>query len=186
MRRWAIPSDSRMRRGIERTRVNSGFRYRSDQVLEIIRAPKRVRDLQTVAGDRPFPFRSYGQAGRRLDLDLDLVDGPLVNLVLHVRAGLVGNPTTYEAALILDGTRVRGVGYELVERTVGSRSESRKGGIRTSLIPTSRATMAIGTNCCRTSRRRILTGSFAYLLDCGRFPSREEGSCCEYTCGTTP
>jgi len=97
--------------------VNPSFRYRSEQIGEIVRAQKLLRNQQTVEGGKALPFRSYGQAGRRLDLDLDLADGPLVSMVLHVRAGLVGDPTTYEAALILDGTRVRGVGYELVERT---------------------------------------------------------------------
>jgi hypothetical protein len=97
--------------------MSIAFRYRSEQILDIVRAEKRLRNPQAIAAEAPLPFKAYGTRGRRLDLALDLADGPLLDLALHVRAGIVDAPTTYEAVLILDGQRVRGVGYTLIEQT---------------------------------------------------------------------
>jgi hypothetical protein len=41
--------------------MTTAFRFRSEQILEIIRAEKRLRNPQTVAPDKPLPFNSYGE-----------------------------------------------------------------------------------------------------------------------------
>ncbi|MGD9896239.1 MAG: hypothetical protein AB7T14_04050 [Candidatus Methylacidiphilaceae bacterium] len=86
------------------------FRYRSDQIFEIVQAAKRFRN------GYPKPFSGYGEKGRSLNDYLDLVEGPLINLRLHLRGGRVNDPQTYEAALILDDQRVRGIGYSPTRR----------------------------------------------------------------------
>lgn len=92
------------------------FNYRSEQIQDIVRAYKRLRQPQLITPETPLPFKSRGLNGRQLDLDLDLAGGPLLNLRLHVRAGVVAHPDSYEAALILDGQRVRGVGFNPAEQ----------------------------------------------------------------------
>jgi len=81
------------------------FRYKSFQILEIVKAAKVVREGQSLA------FRSYGEKGKVLDVYLDLKEGALVDLWLRICAGRFDDPTTYEAALILADQRVRGIGY---------------------------------------------------------------------------
>jgi hypothetical protein len=50
--------------------------------------------------------------GKRIDLLLDLVDGPpLVDVRFHVWAPVFDDPDTFEAALILANARVRGIGW---------------------------------------------------------------------------
>ncbi|CAB4243946.1 conserved protein of unknown function [Methylacidimicrobium sp. AP8] len=87
------------------------FRYRSDQIIEIVRAEKVFRHGQT-----ELTFTRYGEKGRRFDADLDLKEGILVDLRLHVRGGVVDEPATYEAALLPAGVRVRGIGYSPTRR----------------------------------------------------------------------
>jgi len=81
------------------------FRYKSFQIEEIVKTPKTVREGQSSS------FRSYGERGKVLDVDLDLKDGALIDLRLRVYAGRFDEPTTYEAALVLADLRVRGIGY---------------------------------------------------------------------------
>lgn len=87
------------------------FRYKSFQIAEIANNPKTIR----VA--RALTFRSYGERGKVLDVDLDVKEGPLLDLRLRVYAGRFDDPTTYEAALILNDQRVRGVGYSATRQT---------------------------------------------------------------------
>lgn len=47
------------------------FRYRSDQIQEIVSAQKRLRNPGVLSNERPLPFKTHGQGGRRLDLDPD-------------------------------------------------------------------------------------------------------------------
>lgn len=81
------------------------FRYKSFQIAEIVKKPKRIREA------RAFTFRSYGERGKVMDVDLDVEEVVLLDLRLRVYAGRFDDPTTYEAALILGDQRVRGVGY---------------------------------------------------------------------------
>ena len=87
------------------------FRYKSFQIAEIVKTPKTVREGQSLN------FRSYGERGKVLDVDLDLQGGALVDLRLRVYAGRFDDPTTYEAALILTDQRVRGIGYSATRLT---------------------------------------------------------------------
>lgn len=86
------------------------FRYKKDQIAEIVRAAKVVRE-----GQSPV-FRDYGEKSKSLDLDLDVKDGALLDLRLHISAGRFDDPATYEAALILADQRVRGIGYSATRR----------------------------------------------------------------------
>lgn len=92
------------------------FRYRSEQIREIVAAEKRLRNPQSIVPDRPLPFKTYGQNGRKIDLDLDMEEGPLLNLRFHVRAGVVNDPMSYVAAIFLDTERIRGVDYARIEQ----------------------------------------------------------------------
>ena len=51
-----------------------------------------------------------------MTVELDLMDGPFVDLKLIVSASDASNPETYSAALILEGARVRGIDYVPVGR----------------------------------------------------------------------
>lgn len=61
-------------------------------------------------------WETEGQNGRKLTLDLDLIDGPLVGLRLIVHCHNHTDPTSYRAALVLEGERIRGVDSSLVAR----------------------------------------------------------------------
>ncbi len=81
------------------------FRYRSHQLQDIVRSAKMVREGQSLA------FKNYKEHGKHLELELDLKDGPLVNLRLTINAGRYDEPETYRAALLLDEQRIRGVDH---------------------------------------------------------------------------
>jgi hypothetical protein len=85
------------------------FQYSSRQILEIVKAVKCVRENQ------PLDFKGSGERGKKLDVNLDLMDGPLVNLRLSITAGRFDDPATYRAALILEDQRIRGVDYSYIE-----------------------------------------------------------------------
>lgn len=87
------------------------FQYTSIQIGEIVRAAKVLRSPDALEGGKPLPFASYGTKGKKLDLILDLADGPLVDLRFHIHAAIFDNPETFEAALILSHERIRGVGW---------------------------------------------------------------------------
>lgn len=86
------------------------FRFPSHRILEVVRAPKCPRSGQRIV------WESEGQAGKRLQLDLDLVDGPLIGIRLLVNSHDSSVPTGYRAALVLEGERVRGVDYSPIAR----------------------------------------------------------------------
>lgn len=87
------------------------FRYKSFQIADIVKAAKAIREGQ------PLTFRGLGEKSKVLDFDLDLKDGPLLDLRLHVSAARFDDTTTYEAALILADQRVRGIGYSATRLT---------------------------------------------------------------------
>lgn len=88
-----------------------GFRYRSFQINEIVKAAKLLRE------GRSLTFKGCGAKSKTLDVDLDLKEGVLVDLRLHITAGRFDEPATYEASLILAEERVRGIGYSPTRRT---------------------------------------------------------------------
>lgn len=88
------------------------FPYTSEQIREIVKAAKRLRRAELLSEGEPIPFETYEGRGRRLMLDVDLTDQPaVVQLRFHVRAPILDNPETYEAALLLAHQRVRGIGW---------------------------------------------------------------------------
>lgn len=88
------------------------FSYTSSQIREIVDASKILRRPDTLEEGKPIPFLNYGERSKRIDLLLDLNDGPaLVDLRFHIHAPVFDNPETFEAALILSSERVRGIGW---------------------------------------------------------------------------
>ena len=88
------------------------FPYTSHQIREIAKAAKVLRRPELLNPGEPIPFDKYGDHGKRIDLMLDLVDGPaLIDLRFHVHAPVFDAPDTFEAALILANERVRGIGW---------------------------------------------------------------------------
>ena len=85
------------------------FRLPSSRISEILAAPKR-----TVSG--PPRFERYGERGRKFEVAVEWVGGSFVNLRVRIAAGVLDEPTTFVAALILDGERIRGIGYTPIER----------------------------------------------------------------------
>jgi hypothetical protein len=88
------------------------FLYRSEQIGDIVNAPKVLRRPELLEKGQPLPFSSYGERGKRIDLWLDLKDSrTLIDLRLHVRAAVFDAPEMFEATLILASERVRGIGW---------------------------------------------------------------------------
>lgn len=85
------------------------FHYRSHQIQEIVKAPKQIRSEK-------LAFQNYGMSGKRVEVDLELVGGPLVNCRLIVTAPRTAEPRTYTAALVLEGERIRGVDFSPVRK----------------------------------------------------------------------
>ncbi len=84
--------------------------YSAAKVHELVQAAK------CPAPDQPITFAAQGEHGRELSLMLDLVDGGLYHLRLIVAAGRSDSTETYEAALLLNNRRIRGVGFSKVAR----------------------------------------------------------------------
>ena len=86
------------------------FRIPSHRLRELIEAKKCLRGTE-------IKWKNEGKTGSSLRLLLDLIDGPFVDFVLYIAAGEIKDPTTYRAALVLDGERVRGVDFCEIERS---------------------------------------------------------------------
>ena len=92
------------------------FAYRAQQIIEIVRWRKVPRLSDFLKPGEPIPFQELGEKGRKIDVLLDLIDGPLVDLRFHVRGPILDNPETYEASLVLSGRRIRGIGWNPMAR----------------------------------------------------------------------
>ncbi len=86
------------------------FRFSSQRVYEIVQAAKCPRF------GHKLNWENEGQTGRKISLDLDLIDGPLVGLRLIINSHSHTDPLCYRAALVLEGERIRGVDYSLIAR----------------------------------------------------------------------
>lgn len=85
------------------------YRYPAFEILRLVKAPKKCT--------RPPPLEKYREIGRQYDFTVYLVEEKHFELIrIKVSAGRLVDPTTYEAAFILDGERVRGIGYNEVAR----------------------------------------------------------------------
>jgi hypothetical protein len=81
------------------------------QIHELVQAPKVVRENSLLA------VAAFGEHGGRFDVNLDLLEGPFVDLRYLGKATDQREVSGYEANLILAGHRVRGVGHNFVGRT---------------------------------------------------------------------
>jgi hypothetical protein len=86
------------------------YSYTRQQIHDFVQAPKVVRE------NTLLEVSKRGEKGAGFDVNLDLVDGPFVDLRYLGKAAEVDQPTSYESALILGGHRVRGVGHNFVGR----------------------------------------------------------------------
>ena len=80
------------------------------QIHELVQASKVVRE------NSRLEVESFGEHGGRFDVNLDLTEGPFVDLRYLGKATDQREPAGYEANLILAGHRVRGVGHNFVGR----------------------------------------------------------------------
>jgi hypothetical protein len=86
------------------------FRFASHQLHDIVKAVKWVRPGQSL------DFEREGTRGMKLRADLELPDGPLMALSLHLSCHDPAQPEGYTAALVLEGQRIRGIDYSHIER----------------------------------------------------------------------
>lgn len=86
------------------------YRFPKHQIDEIVAKEKSLTDGQTVEPER------IGEHGARFHTFLDLVDRGFIDLRFLGKAARLDSPTTYDASLLLDSQRVRGVGFSAVER----------------------------------------------------------------------
>lgn len=86
------------------------YSYPRHRIQELVQAPKVVRENERLATERK------GEDGASFGVNLDLLDGPFVDLRYLGKAANHTQPPTYEASMILGGHRVRGVGHNHVGR----------------------------------------------------------------------
>ncbi len=84
--------------------------YSAAVVHDLVMAPKCLAPGQETV------FVAHGEHGQELQVLLELVDGGLFHLRLIVTASRADAPDTYEAALLLNNRRIRGVGFCKIER----------------------------------------------------------------------
>lgn len=94
--------------------------FSATRVRELVNAPK------CLAAGQKAEFSSQGD-GKELSVLLDLIDGGNYHLRLVVAAGRADIPESYEAALLLNNRRVRGIGYGKIERKKNYRVHIPKG-----------------------------------------------------------
>ena len=72
--------------------------------------PKALGSGQSVAGGKK------GSHGLQFKAEVDLIDGPFLDMVFRGRATNGAEPTTYEGNFFIEQERVRGVGHHYVGR----------------------------------------------------------------------
>lgn len=88
------------------------YPFTTVQIREIVEAPKSLRHPEFLYRGKDFAFDRYGDRGRRIELWLDVSNpASVLDLKLHIRGSVVDDPETFEAALLLAGRRVRGIGW---------------------------------------------------------------------------
>ncbi|MFA6960092.1 MAG: hypothetical protein WC205_04985 [Opitutaceae bacterium] len=86
------------------------YPFTPTHIHELVQAPKVVRE------NSQLELVKNGEHGARFDVNLDLLDGPFIDLRYIGKATDQREPAGYEANLILAGHRVRGVGHNHVGR----------------------------------------------------------------------
>ena len=87
------------------------YRYKPHQIQEILDKPKCLPP-----GDTLELQRAGSGGGRAFETRPQLTDGPFVDLRYLGSAPVLDEPTSYEAAFLIDNQRVRGVGYHELGR----------------------------------------------------------------------
>ena len=93
------------------------YPFPDHRIRELVNAPKCVSE-----GHEVLP-EAKGSHGAQFAAPLDLVDGPFCDLNYRGKAGILTDPTTYDASLLLAARRVRGVGHCAVARNNFRRKE---------------------------------------------------------------
>jgi hypothetical protein len=78
-----------------------------------------VKAAKCPAPGQKVEFTSQGEHGKELSLVLELIDGAPHLLRLVVTAARAVSPETYEAALLLNNRRIRGLGFSKVASEKG-------------------------------------------------------------------
>lgn len=86
------------------------YSYSEFQIEEIVQAEKYPRDWSNLE------FERVGEHSRQAERILELEDGRFANLRFIVKAGRLNLVSTYEAALVLESQRIRGVGFAEIEK----------------------------------------------------------------------
>jgi hypothetical protein len=88
----------------------STYLHSSQQILAMAKAQKILADGE------PATWKSDGGRGRILDANLVAPEAPLASLRLVAKSFDPEKVESYEAALILDGYRIRGIGHNAIRR----------------------------------------------------------------------
>jgi hypothetical protein len=88
------------------------YPYKLHQIEEILRMEKCLPPGDTLELEK---MRNDGM-GRHFDSRPQLVDGPFVDMRYLGKAPELDNPDTYDASFLLANQRVRGVGYNPIDR----------------------------------------------------------------------
>jgi hypothetical protein len=87
------------------------FRYPSARIHEIVSEAKAIRDGQNV-----YPPKKKGSDGLSFRVDLDLLEGPFLDLEFYGKAGVKDIVTSYDSTLMLEKERIRGIGHNATGR----------------------------------------------------------------------
>lgn len=86
------------------------YPHPSHRLNELVNAEKCPQEGSSL------DFGPRGSKGKSLDLRLDLLDGPFVDLRFFVHTHNPADVTSYESGLCIDGPRIRGIGYSPIQR----------------------------------------------------------------------
>ncbi len=86
------------------------YRFSSIRIQEIVQAGKRLSDGQSIEPEKK------GREGLSFQAFVELREGSYLDLRFLGRAGVSKNPKTYDASLLIEQERVRGIGYAEVAR----------------------------------------------------------------------
>lgn len=93
------------------------YQFPVHRIREIVNAPKCVTEGHAIAPEQK------GSHGAAFGAPVELTDGPFCDLKFLGKAGVLNDPTTYDATLLLAAHRVRGVGHCAVARNNFRRKE---------------------------------------------------------------
>ena len=88
------------------------YPYSSDQIHQILLAPKRLPECQSI----DLAKAGKGGVGRHFESRPQLCEGGFVDMRFLGKAPLLDDPSTYDATFLLANQRVRGIGFTPVAR----------------------------------------------------------------------